>query len=125
VKFSVSHLREEDFRSGGLRDYFEYRDLGIKDATGGKAMAHVIRARPGSGPKFGRHYHILEFQMVYVLKGWAKFDYEGIGEVLLTAGSCVHQPPGIKHREIAHSDDVEMIEITLPGNFDTVELEDR
>jgi quercetin dioxygenase-like cupin family protein len=57
--------------------------------------------------------------MVYVLKGWVRFRYEGVGEVLLEAGSCVHQPPGIRHAEIAHSDDVEMLEITLPAEFET------
>jgi hypothetical protein len=32
----------------------------------------------------------------------------------------VHQPPGIRHREIAHSADVEILEIVLPGDFETV-----
>jgi hypothetical protein len=31
----------------------------------------------------------------------------------------VHQLPGIRHREIAHSDDLELIEIVLPGDFTT------
>jgi hypothetical protein len=31
----------------------------------------------------------------------------------------VHQPPGIAHRELEHSDDLEMIEITLPAEFET------
>jgi hypothetical protein len=35
----------------------------------------------------------------------------------------VHQPPGIKHDEIAHSEDLELIEITLPAEFETVEIE--
>jgi hypothetical protein len=32
----------------------------------------------------------------------------------------VHQPPGIRHREIAHSEDLEILEIVLPGDFETV-----
>ena len=28
----------------GLRPYFKYRDLGIRDATNGKVLAHIIRA---------------------------------------------------------------------------------
>ena len=31
----------------------------------------------------------------------------------------MHQPPGIRHVEIAHSDDVEILEITLPAEFGT------
>ena len=48
-----------------------------------------------------------------------RFEYEGIGEVLLRPGSCVHQPTGIQHREIEHSDDLEMLEITSPAEFKT------
>jgi hypothetical protein len=44
-----------------------------------------------------------------------------VGEVLAEAGSCVHQPPGIAHAELAHSDDLELIEITLPAEFETIE----
>jgi quercetin dioxygenase-like cupin family protein len=119
MSFVVSHAAEDAFRHDGLRPFFEYRDLGIRQATGGKVGAHVIRARAGEGAKGGWHRHALDFQMVYVLKGWVRFRYEGVGEVLLEAGSCVHQPPGIRHAEIAHSDDVEMLEITLPAEFET------
>ncbi len=38
---------------------------------------------------------------------------------MLEACACVHQPPGIRHVEIAHSDDVEILEITLPAEFGT------
>jgi hypothetical protein len=37
-------------------------------------------------------------------------------------GDSVHQPPGIHHREIEHSDDLELIEITSPADFKTVTL---
>jgi len=105
-----------------LRSCFEYRDLGINEATGGLAMAHVIRALPGKHGGFGWHKHKLEFQMYYVLKGWVKFNYDGVGEVVARAGSCVLQPPGIRHAELDHSDDVQILEITLPGKFKTVEV---
>jgi mannose-6-phosphate isomerase-like protein (cupin superfamily) len=118
-RFHVSHLKPGDFRADGLRAFFAYRDLGIARTTRGKVMAHVIRARPGRGAKPERHYHALAFQMVYVLKGWVEFEYEGVGRVRLKKGSCVYQPPGIRHTEIAHSKDVEMIEITMPAKFAT------
>ena len=119
MTFSVSRAKESAFQSGGLRSFFEYRDLGIKAATGGKAGAHVIRAVPGKHAEGERHTHVLEFQMVYILKGWVRFWYEGQGEVLLEPGDCVHQPPGILHQELEHSDDLELIEITLPAAFET------
>ncbi len=46
-RFSASHAKDAKFKSEGLRSCFEYRDLGIAEATGGRAMAHVIRARGG------------------------------------------------------------------------------
>jgi hypothetical protein len=46
MRFHVSHRKGAKFARRGLRSYFEYRDLGIKRATRGKVVAHVIRARP-------------------------------------------------------------------------------
>ncbi|MFO1323508.1 MAG: cupin domain-containing protein [Burkholderiales bacterium] len=116
--FVVSHARDAAFERG-LRSFFEYRDLGIKGATGGKVVAHVIRAAAGSEFSGQPHLHRTTFQMVYVLRGWIEFEYEGQGRVRLEAGSCVHQPPEIRHREVGHSEDIEMLEIVLPGNFET------
>ncbi|AAV94395.1 hypothetical protein SPO1095 [Ruegeria pomeroyi DSS-3] len=84
-----------------------------------RAGAHVIRAVPGMESPGAWHSHDLDFQMVYVTKGWVVFEYEGQGEHLLRAGSCVLQPPGIKHRECRHSDDMELIEIISPAAFET------
>ena len=122
-KFTVSHRKNARFRKRGLRTYFEYRDLGIKRATRGKVIAHVIRARPGKAPHGEWHRHDCKVQFVYVLKGSAVFEYEGVGRVRMKAGSCFYQPPGIRHREIRHSRDLEMIEIVAPATFRTVALE--
>jgi hypothetical protein len=57
-----------------------------------------------------------------VPKGWIEFEYEGQGVVRFEAGSCVYQPPAIRHRELGHSDDVEMLEIVMPSDFKTEEV---
>jgi len=119
--FVVSHAEGASFERG-LRSFFEYRDLGIKQATDGRAVAHVIRAAAGTAFSSQPHRHQTTFQLVYVLNGWIEFEYEGQGRVRLEAGSCVHQPPGIRHREVGHSEDVEMLEIVLPGDFKTEEV---
>ena len=119
--FVASHAKDARFERG-LRSFFEYRDLGIEDATGGRVVAHVIRAAAGKAFSSQPHLHRTTFQLVYVLKGWIEFEYEGKGVVRLEAGSCVHQPPGIRHRELGHSDDVEMLEIVLPAGFTTEEV---
>jgi mannose-6-phosphate isomerase-like protein (cupin superfamily) len=119
--FTVAHADDGKFEGKGLRPFFEYRDLGIMDATKGKFGAHVIRAVPGMESPAEWHSHDLDFQMAYVTKGWVVFEYEGQGEQILRAGSCVLQPPGIKHREVRHSDDMELIEIISPAEFDTAD----
>lgn len=119
--FVVSHADGARFERG-LRSFFEYRDLGIKKATGGRVEAHVIRAAAGTDFSGQAHIHKTAFQLVYVLKGWIEFEYEGQGIVRLEAGSCVHQPPEIRHREVGHSADIEMLEIVLPGDFKTEEV---
>ena len=118
-RFHVSHAKESPFVRRGLRAYFEYRDLGIRRATRGKVVAHVIRARPGKAPHGEWHAHDCEVQFVYVLKGWVLFEYEGVGKVRMEAGSCFYQPPNIRHRELEHSRDLEMIEIVSPAKFKT------
>jgi mannose-6-phosphate isomerase-like protein (cupin superfamily) len=122
-RFTVNHRQSSRFKRRGLRAYFEYRDLGIKRATRGKLVAHVIRARPGEAPHGQWHRHDCRLQFVYVLKGTAVFEYEGVGKVRMKPGSCFYQPPGIRHREISHSKDLELLEIVAPANFRTVALE--
>ena len=117
--FTVSHADDSPFVGEGLRAFFEYRQLGIREATGGKCGAHVIRAVPGMESPAEWHSHDLDFQMVYVTRGWVVFEYEGQGEHMLREGSCVLQPPGIRHREVRHSDDMELIEIISPAEFET------
>jgi len=120
--FVVSHARDAHFERG-LRAFFEYRDLGIRDATDGRVVAHVIRAAEGNDFASQPHLHRTSFQLVYVLKGWVEFEYAGHGRVRLEAGSCVHQPPEIRHREIGHSADLELLEIVMPADFKTVEVD--
>jgi mannose-6-phosphate isomerase-like protein (cupin superfamily) len=123
-RIAVSHHREEDFKSDGLRRYASYRDLGIAAASQGLAQAHVIRligpCDPAEVSKL--HFHEIEFQMVYVLKGWVKTYLEGEGETLMRQGSAWTQPPRVKHMILDYSDDVELLEVILPAEFKTVEL---
>ncbi len=123
-RVAVSHYRDQDFQTNGLRPYAQYRDLGIAGATHGLAQAHVIRligpCNPAEVSKL--HYHDVEFQMVYVLKGWVKTYMEGQGETLMKEGSCWTQPPRIKHLILDYSDNCELLEVILPAEFRTVEL---
>ena len=123
-RVAISHYRDQDFAPNGLRSYAHYRDLGVAEASHGLAQAHVIRligpCNPAEVSKL--HFHDVEFQMVYVLKGWVKTYMEGQGETLMKQGSAWTQPPRIKHLIMDYSDDVELLEVILPAEFKTVEL---
>jgi len=121
--FTVSHLNEADFKAEGLRPYAQYRDLGIALATNGLCQAHVIRLIPPVTDEVRkRHLHETELQLIYVLKGWMRNEFEGHGEQLMQQGSCWLQPPGIKHTVLDYSDDCEVLEIIVPADFKTVEV---
>jgi mannose-6-phosphate isomerase-like protein (cupin superfamily) len=111
-RFVVSHLNESDFKSGGLRSYSAYRDLCIAAATTGFDTGHVIRmTAPFTEEQRQKHHHNVEFQLVYVLKGWFQNKFEGEGVHVMKEGSCWIQPPGIRHSVLGWSDDCERLEI--------------
>lgn len=122
-RFSVSHLNEKDFKRDGLRPYALYRDLGIGKATSGLAQAHVIRLlAPCTDEVRKRHIHDVELQLIYVLKGWIKNEFEGHGPQIMRQGTCWLQPPNIKHTVLDYSEDCEMLEVIVPADFKTVEV---
>ena len=105
----------------GLRKIFDYRDLGVKAATNGDYVAHIIRANGKKDTDSVQHWHIhhCTFQFVMVLNGWAEFEYEGEGIRKIEKGDVIYQRPGIRHREIACSEDFEVLEIVSPASFET------
>jgi quercetin dioxygenase-like cupin family protein len=122
--FHISHLREEDFTNEGFRAYTLVRDLGFAKATGGMVQAHVNRrARPFNAAEVSKpHFHDTLFQMVYILKGWVRSEFEGHGIIEMREGSSWIQPPGMKHCVRDYSDDLELLEIILPAEYDTVNI---
>jgi hypothetical protein len=123
-RVAISHYRDEDFKADGLRTYAKYRDLGVAEASSGVARAHVIRLIGPCEPEVVSklHFHAVDFQMVYVLKGWVKTYLEGVGETTFNEGSSWTQPSRIKHLIMDYSNDVELLEVILPAEFKTVEL---
>lgn len=108
-----------------IRPQFEYRHFGVEEATGRRYGSHVIRVAPGARPPVRHHVHPdCEFLLVYVLKGWVKFWYDGKGEKKLGAGDVHLLPAGIKHAVTGWSKDLEMLETTHPADYRSVELTD-
>lgn len=123
-KFIVNYAVNAKYQDG-LRDFLEYRDLGISDASNGDYKAHILRVKDNfKGDQemhtTGFHKHMVDFQMYYVLNGWVKFVYEGEGELTFKKGDCVMAPAAIKHNEISCSDNFEALEILSPAKHETV-----
>jgi hypothetical protein len=122
-RFTVSHLNETDYKQAGLRSYALYRDLGVAAASGRLCQAHVIRLlSPCTDEVRKPHRHATELQLIYVLRGWVKNEFEGEGVHMMSVGSCWLQPPGIKHTVLDYSADAELLEIIVPADFKTIEV---
>ncbi len=117
-ELEVRRLRDEAPWVIG-RAGMHYRDL-ISSRLGGAIIASHIRI-PGGGPVPDMvHYHTVGFQLIFCYRGWVEVLYEDQGDLLrLTAGDCVTQPPGIRHRVCHASPDIEVIEIGVPAEHVT------
>jgi len=119
-----SHVKPNDtpWRADGLRDFFLYRDLGMAAATGGRVIAHMVKANKAPEAGTGWHRHTADWHMVLMTKGWAKFMYED-RDTLVAAGDCIHQAPGIVHFLYDYSPDMEYLEVVGPADFGTIDAE--
>jgi len=117
-EFAVRRLRDEAPWVIG-RAGMHYRDL-IPTRLGGSIIASHIRIPDGGPVPDMVHYHTVGFQLIYCYKGWVDVLYEDQGDVIrLYAGDCVTQPPGIRHRVVEASANIEVIEIGVPAEHVT------
>jgi|SRR5579863_9155070 len=123
AKFLAQHAKDAPFVKRGLRSFWEYRDLGLTEATGGRYGGFIVRSNHAAKESTGIHFHSPEIQLIYILKGWLKADYRGQGTVILEAGTMLHNPPGNPHNVYEYSEDLEFIEITSPAEYPTVDVE--
>jgi mannose-6-phosphate isomerase-like protein (cupin superfamily) len=116
--FTPSFAKSSAFTRKGLRSFWEYRDLGVAEGTHGRMKATVLRAL-GKCPEGGTgwHYHELDFQMYYVLKGSLRTQVEGQGELTFEAGDSWLQPPRTRHNVVCFSEDLELLEVIGPADF--------
>ena len=106
----------------GRRTFFTYRDLGVK-ATHGQLRAQVMSAITGMTEPTGWHDHVCDGQFVYALKGWVELEFE-TGDILrLQAGESLFIPGGMRHNELRTSEDLEILEVSVPAAMGTVPCE--
>lgn len=117
-EFAVRRLADEAPWVIG-RAGMHYRDL-IPSRLGGSIIASHIRIPDGGPVPDMVHYHTVGFQLIFCYRGWVDVLYEDQGDVIrLHAGDCVTQPPGIRHRVMEASPNIEVIEIGVPAEHVT------
>ena len=103
MKFKITRNNENSFKRG-LRGFFEYKDLGIKEATNGNFGANVIKAVDGKHANGEWHYHKLKDETFYVQSGIiiVRFsdedDLENANSVVLKKGDNFHVYRGLRHQ---------------------------
>lgn len=107
----------------GRRAFFQYRDLGLEAATGGRMRAYQNNAIAGMTEPTGWHYHDCEMQFVYVLKGMLTIEFEDGTVATFKAGDAFFVPGGVRHNEIYVSEDKEALEVSVPGKIGTINCE--
>lgn len=107
-------------RKPGRRDFFEYLDLGVTQASEGQLMAQVMKTKAGLSKPTGWHYHTSEGQFIYVIKGWVDLDFETGDSIRVAEGQSLYIPGGMKHNETATSEELEILEVSVPSEMGTV-----
>jgi quercetin dioxygenase-like cupin family protein len=102
----------------GRRDFFKYRDLGVTAASGGQMRAQVTIGTQGLTRPTGWHYHVCDGQFIYMLKGWVELQFED-GTIRVEQGDSLFIPGGIRHNETCASDDLEILEVSVPADMGT------
>ena len=104
----------------GRREFFQYRDFGVTDATNGVMRAQMIVGSKGMSKPTGWHYHVCEAQLVYGVKGWVDLEFETGEKIRLKQGESLLIPGGLRHNETATSEELELLEVSVPSDMGTV-----
>ncbi len=118
--FNYTQFKDSDFGTRGLREFLQYRDLGLRAATGGLMRAEHVRAIGSMDARTGWHCHELDFQFVFVVRGHVRFITEDGETVTLREGDCAHLPALYRHDEIDFAPNFEVVEITAPAEVRTI-----
>jgi len=109
------HHRADAARWGPARlPGFVSRDTTIAENTGDVAGVQVLRRGEGA-PVWTRHDADIHF--TFVMAGTLLLEGEGQAPHRLAPGDAFVLPPGMRTRYAEPSDDIELLEVTLPGRF--------
>ena len=110
-KFVFNQVEGAEWRSASL-DGFVARDTTIARNTKGVAGVQVLRRGQGA-PVWATHDADIHF--TFVMEGQMTLEGEGKDPYRLSAGDAFVIPPGMSTRYADPSDDLELLEVSLPG----------
>lgn len=102
---------------------FQCRETGICEATGGVASVQVVRTVGGKTTPVTSHTS--EILFIFVMAGKMSLRAEGHNSYGLSAGDAFAIPPHFKMSLSECSEDLELLEVSLPGNFETIVHPDK
>ena len=103
----------------GRRDFFQYRDLQVAEASGGQMRAQVMTSSQGLSRPTGWHFHECDGQFIYMMKGWVDLEFEDGRTIRVEEGDSLFIPGYLKHNEIRTSSEMEILEVSTPGVMGT------
>ena len=103
----------------GRREFFQYRDLGVAEASAGGMRAQVMMASQGMSRPTGWHYHECDGQFIYIIKGWVDLEFEDGRTIRVEEGDSLFIPGYLRHNEIRTADSLEILEVSTPGVMGT------
>ena len=107
----------------GRREWVEYRDLGLVEASGGALSMHTTQVDIPMSRETGWHYHTCDFQIVWINDGWLELQFDDGSTRRAEAGSVVFIPGGVGHNETGTSNQLSILELFIPPNPQTVPIE--
>lgn len=120
----IAHARaKEPTLVKGRRDFFQYRDLGVAEASAGMLRAQVMSSSQGLSRPTGWHFHECDGQFVYVLKGWVDLEFEDGRTIRVEQGDSLFIPGYLKHNETRTAAELEILEVSTPGIMGTTACE--
>ncbi len=112
----VHHKAEEAILQPFRVPGFQSRDTTIAENTQNVAGVHVVTRADGDSPW---HWHEADIHFTFVMAGTMVLEAEGREPHALEVGDAFVIPPGLKVRYTGPSEDIELLEVSLPGRFTT------
>jgi len=117
-KFCHHVLKDANWKAWRING-MEFRDTGIDEATAGLASVHIGRAKDHNAEQ-RELSHDADILFTFIMQGKMELAADGHTAHRMRKGDAFVIPPNLKHTFSNLSDDLELLEVSLPGKFKTM-----